>query len=90
MYKYMPVDWVVQLWVLFFCHTGVPGGERGQRVWLHRPALPGPAAAAAGPGASPLQCARLPLQPVWPTGARQQQGDREFCPPHLQCLFPHV
>ncbi|XP_072580038.1 glutathione peroxidase 7 isoform X2 [Vulpes vulpes] len=69
---------------------GVAGGECGQRVRLHGRPLPGPAAAAEGPGAPALHGARLPLQPVRPAGARRRPRDRELRPPHLRRFLPHV
>lgn len=70
--------------------VGVPGGERGQRVWLHRGTLQRPAAAPAGLRAVSLQRVGLPLQPVWAAGARQRQGDRQLCAQGLRRLLPSV
>lgn len=58
------------------------------RVRLHRPALSGPAAATAGPGAAPLQCACLPLQPVWPAEPDSNKGRSSFARRTYSVSFP--
>lgn len=57
---------------------------------FHRPALPRPAAAAAGLRSVSLQRPGFPLQPVRPAGARQRQGDRQLRANRVRSLLPAI